>query len=158
MDFNHHRSRSTGIRTFHVHFRGRLDVTLESRFVDRYAKRPTASDVLASLYSFRTLLKHLVMKDLKLKYRGSFFGFLWSLANPLLMIVAYSMAFTYILRIRGGFVFYLMVGLLSLSFFANSIGMATGAIVENSGLLKSVAFPRRFCRSRRCSLILLNTC
>jgi ABC-type polysaccharide/polyol phosphate export permease len=114
-----------------------------SRFVDRYAERPTASDVLVTLYRFRTLLKHLVLKDLKLKYRGSFFGFLWSLANPLLMIVVYWMAFTYILRIRGsGFVFYLMIGSLSWTFFAASAGMATGAIVDNPGLLKSVAFPR----------------
>ena len=40
----------------------------------------------------------LVLKDLKLKYRGSVFGFLWSLANPLLMIVVYTVAFTFILR------------------------------------------------------------
>ena len=53
-----------------------------------------------ALYRYRELLKKLVLKDLKLKYRGSVFGFLWSLANPLLMIVVYTVAFTYILRIR----------------------------------------------------------
>ena len=71
------------------------------------------------------------------------FGFLWSLANPLLMIVVYTVAFTYILRIRSeGFVFYLMLGLLSWTFFASSAAMSTGAIVDNAGLLKSVLFPR----------------
>jgi ABC-2 type transport system permease protein len=111
--------------------------------VERYAETATLSATLASLYEYRDLLRNLVIRDLKLKYRGSVFGFLWSLVNPLLMIIVYSMAFTHILRIRSeGFVFYLMLGLLSWTFFANSAGMSTGAIVDNTGLLKSVVFPR----------------
>ena len=75
-----------------------------------------------SLYSYRELLKNLVIKDLKLKYRGSVFGFLWSLVNPLLMIVVYTLAFTFILRIRSErFIFYLMLGQLGWTFFANSV-------------------------------------
>jgi lipopolysaccharide transport system permease protein len=78
-----------------------------------------------------------------LKYRGSVFGFLWSLANPLLMTVVYTIAFTYILRIRTeAFVFYLLLGVLAWTFFANSASMSTGAIADNAGLLKSLRFPR----------------
>jgi ABC-2 type transport system permease protein len=99
--------------------------------------------VVVNLYQYRELLKRLVVKDLKLKYRGSVFGFLWSLLNPLLMILVYTVAFTFILRIRGeGFVFFLMLGQLSWALFASSATMSTGAIVDNSGLLKSVLFPR----------------
>src|SRR5687767_773797 len=68
--------------------------------VDR-ADEMTLGAVLVSLYRYRNLLKTLVLKDLKLKYRGSVFGFLWSLANPLLMIVVYTLAFTFILGIRS---------------------------------------------------------
>lgn len=111
--------------------------------IDRTAELTTVGGVVGSLYRYRELLKNLVLKDLKLKYRGSVFGFLWSLANPLLMIVVYTLAFTFILRVRSeGFVFYLMLGLLSWTFFANSAGMSTGAIVDNAGLLKSVLFPK----------------
>jgi lipopolysaccharide transport system permease protein len=111
--------------------------------VDRAAQRTTLGGTVTSLYRYRALLKNLVFKDLKLKYRGSMFGFLWSLVNPLLMIVIYTLAFTYIMRIRGkGFVFYLMLGQLSWSFFSNSATMSTGAIIDNAGLLKSVFFPR----------------
>ena len=111
--------------------------------VDRAAETTTLRAVVVSLYSYRELLKNLVLKDLKLKYRGSVFGFLWSLVNPLLMIVVYTIAFTFILRVRSkGFVFYLMLGQLSWTFFASSAAMSTGAIVDNSGLLKSVLFPR----------------
>ncbi|HXH07148.1 MAG TPA: ABC transporter permease [Vicinamibacterales bacterium] len=116
---------------------------MASDMVDRAQEVTTVAGVVASLFGYRELLKNLVLKDLKLKYRGSVFGFLWSLANPLLMIVVYTVAFTYILRIRTeGFVFYLILGLLSWSFFSSSASMATGAIVDNSGLLKSVFFPR----------------
>lgn len=111
--------------------------------VDRSAETSTLRAVVFSLYNYRELLKNLVLKDLKLKYRGSVFGFLWSLINPLLMIVVYTIAFTFILRIRSrGFVFYLMLGQLSWTFFASSASMSTGAIVDNAGLLKSVLFPR----------------
>jgi lipopolysaccharide transport system permease protein len=103
----------------------------------------TLGAVLGSLYRYRGLLRALVLKDLKLKYRGSVFGFLWSLANPLLMIVVYTIAFTVILGIRNKmFVFYLMLGQLSWSFFASSASMATGSIAENGGLLRTVLFPR----------------
>ena len=111
--------------------------------VDRTAEMTTLTAVIVSLYKYRELLKNLVLKDLKLKYRGSVFGFLWSLVNPLMMIVVYTIAFTFILRIRSeGFVFYLMLGQLSWTFFASSAAMSTGAIVDNAGLLKSVLFPR----------------
>lgn len=110
--------------------------------VDR-AEEMTLGAVLTGLYRYRGLLKMLVLKDLKLKYRGSVFGFLWSLANPLLMIVVYTIAFTFILRIRNEmFVFYLMLGQLAWSFFASSAMMSTGSIVDNAGLLRTVLFPR----------------
>ena len=113
-----------------------------AELVDR-ADEMTLGTVLVSLYRYRNLLKALVLKDLKLKYRGSVFGFLWSLANPLLMIVVYTLAFTFILGIRSEmFVFYLMLGQLGWTFFASSVMMSTGSIVDNSGLLRTVVFPR----------------
>ena len=113
-----------------------------AELVDR-ADEMTLGAVLVSLYRYRGLLKALVLKDLKLKYRGSVFGFLWSLANPLLMIVVYTLAFTFILGIRSEmFVFYLMLGQLAWAFFASSAMMSTGSIVDNAGLLRTVLFPR----------------
>jgi lipopolysaccharide transport system permease protein len=103
----------------------------------------TLGAMLASLYRYRGLLKTLVLKDLKLKYRGSVFGFMWSLVNPLLMIIVYTVAFTVILGIRNEmFVFYLMLGQLSWTFFAGAATMATGSIVDNGGLMRTVLFPR----------------
>ena len=121
----------------------RLADDVPDDLIDRTQEATTVGSIVTSLYSYRELLRNLVIKDLKLKYRGSVFGFLWSLVNPLLMIVVYTVAFTYILRVRSeGFIFYLMLGLFSWTFFANSASMSTGSIVDNAGLLKSVFFPR----------------
>ena len=98
---------------------------------------------LAAVAHFRELIRNLVFKDLKLKYRGSLFGFLWSLMNPLLMLVVYMIAFTKIMEVRTeGFVFLLMLGIVAWTFFASSASMGAGAIVDNGGLLKTVHFPR----------------
>src|SRR3954471_17617929 len=113
-----------------------------AELVDR-ADEMTLGVVVVSLYRYRSLLKALVLKDLKLKYRGSVFGFLWPLANPLLMIVVYTLAFTFILGIHNKlFVFYLMLGQLAWTFFAHPPPLSTGWIVDNGGLLRTVVFPR----------------
>jgi ABC-type polysaccharide/polyol phosphate export permease len=110
---------------------------------DRTAEQHGLERTLRGLARYRHLLRNLVAKDLKLKYRGSVFGFIWSLANPLIMIAVYTVAFTYILRLRTpAFVFYLMLGILAWTFFANAIAMSTGSLVDNGGLVRSVWFPR----------------
>jgi ABC-2 type transport system permease protein len=95
-----------------------------------------------SLFCYRELVRNLVIKDLKLKYRDSVLGFLWSLANPLLLIVVYSFVFGHILR--GGppnFAYFLMVGILPWTFFAQALMMSTGSIVDNGNLIRKVALP-----------------
>lgn len=111
--------------------------------VDRATEARGIGRTLRGLGQYRHLLRNLVAKDLKLKYRGSVFGFVWSLANPLIMIAVYTVAFTFILRLRTpAFVFYLMLGVLAWTFFAGAIAMSTGALVDNGGLVRSVWFPR----------------
>jgi ABC-2 type transport system permease protein len=111
--------------------------------VDRTTERATLRGTLTSLVGYRELIKNLVLRDLKLKYRGSLLGFVWSLVNPLMMIAVYTVAFTYILRSRvEGFVFFVMLGTLAWSFFSSSASMSTGAVVDSGGLMKSVTFPR----------------
>ena len=96
--------------------------------IDRAAPHDSLGTTLTSLVRYRTLLRKLVLKDLKLKYRGSALGFLWSLVNPVVMIAVYSLAFRYILRSRTeGFVFLVLLGILAWTFFANAAMMSTGA-------------------------------
>jgi ABC-2 type transport system permease protein len=88
------------------------------------------------------LLVGLVRKDLRVKYQGSALGFLWSLANPLLLLVVYTFVFQVVLKSGVPlFGFYLLSGLLVWNAFAGSVGTACGAVVANGGLVKKVRFP-----------------
>jgi ABC-2 type transport system permease protein len=88
------------------------------------------------------LLTGLVRKDLKVKYQGSVLGFLWSLANPLLLLVVYTFVFQVVLKSGiPQFGFFLLSGLLVWNMFAGAVGTSTAAVVGNSGLVKKVRFP-----------------
>ncbi|HEV8341181.1 MAG TPA: ABC transporter permease [Candidatus Binatia bacterium] len=94
------------------------------------------------IFSYHELIKNLVLKDLKLKYRDSTLGFLWSLANPLLLILVYSFVFTQMLRVDiPNFPFFLLVGILPWNFFAQSLMMSTGSILDNANLIRKVWLP-----------------
>ena len=95
-----------------------------------------------ALFAYRELIRNLVIKDLKLKYRDSVLGFLWSLLNPLLLILVYSFVFGHIMK--GGptnLAYFLMVGILPWNFFAQSLMMSTGSIVDNGSLIRKLALP-----------------
>ena len=116
---------------------------IEMDMIDRAEPLDSFATTLVALVRYRTLLQKLVLKDLKLKYRGSVLGFLWSLVNPLVMMAVYSLAFKYIMGNRTeGFVFLVLLGILAWTFFANAAMMSTGSIADSGSLLKSVFFPR----------------
>jgi homopolymeric O-antigen transport system permease protein len=95
-----------------------------------------------TLFRYRELIRNLVVKDLKIKYRDSTIGLLWSLVNPLLLILVYSFVFSHILKAEiANFSYFLLTGILPWNFFAQSIMMATGSIVDNGGLIRKVAVP-----------------
>lgn len=88
------------------------------------------------------LLTGLIGKDLKVKYQGSFLGFLWSLANPLVLLVVYTFVFGVVLGSGiPRFGYYLLSGLLVWNAFSGSVAMATDSVVANAGLVKKVHFP-----------------
>lgn len=98
---------------------------------------------LTDIWAYRELLVGLVRKELKVKYKNSSLGFLWSLVNPLLYLVVFSVAFQVILRAGiPSFPVYLLSGLLVWNFFSSGISAGTSAVVVNAGLVKKVWFPR----------------
>jgi ABC-2 type transport system permease protein len=89
------------------------------------------------------LLAELVRKDLKVKYKNSALGFVWSLANPLLYLAVFTLVFSFFLP-NGvpWFAVLFMSGFLVWSFFNGATLHATGAVVGNANLVKKVRFPR----------------
>lgn len=88
------------------------------------------------------LLNQLIRKDLKVKYQGSTLGFVWSLANPLLLLGIYYLIFAVVFD-NGvpDYHVYLMAGLLAFTAFSQGVSGASGSVVSNAGLVKKVRFP-----------------
>jgi len=93
--------------------------------------------------AYRQMLESLVLTDLRTRYKGSFFGFLWTLLNPLLMLMIYSLVFKYVMRVQlENYTTYLFIGLIVWTLLSQSILSGAGAIIRNSGLVKKIYFPR----------------
>jgi ABC-2 type transport system permease protein len=99
---------------------------------------------LKDLWLHRELLWNMTVKELKVKYKRSVLGFLWSFMNPLIMLAVFSLVFTILVKNNEmqWFVVYLMSGLLTWLFFVNSLMQSVGCVVGNAGLVKKVYFPR----------------
>jgi len=98
---------------------------------------------MQELWVFRELVQNLVTRNLKVRYRNSVLGVVWSLLNPLLMMLVFTAVFT-VMRGEdvGIYPVFILVGLLPWQFFANSVAGATGSIVSNAHLINKVYFPR----------------
>lgn len=98
---------------------------------------------IKEIYASKELLINLTSKELKLKYRNSVLGFLWSFLNPILMLFVYTFAFKLILnQTTPHFTVFLLCGLLPWNFFAAAVMGSTTSIIGNANLIKKVYFPR----------------
>lgn len=98
---------------------------------------------LQELKSYRYLLRNLVIRDLKARYKNSVLGILWSLLNPLGMMLVFTLLFT----VMGNdstrqFPVFVLVGLIPWNFFTGSLISGTTAVTGNASLVKKVYFPR----------------
>ena len=98
---------------------------------------------VTAIWLYRELLFGMTRKELRVQYKDSALGFLWSMLNPATNLLVYFVVFQLILK-NGipHFAIYLMSGVLVWNFFAASVGGATGSIVNNANIIKKVAFPR----------------
>ena len=98
---------------------------------------------LQQLYDYRHLLKQLVMKDIKLKYRRSFLGYVWSVLNPLLVMVVMLLVFSHMFRSNiENFPAYLIIGQTLFNFMSEATSQAIFSITGNASLLKKVYVPK----------------
>ena len=86
---------------------------------------------------------YLVRTEIKVKYKNSFLGLIWSMLSPAMTLVVYTLVFGVFLK-NGipNFVIFLFSGLLLWNFFQTGVITATGVVVNNAGLVKKVSFPR----------------
>jgi ABC-type polysaccharide/polyol phosphate export permease len=98
---------------------------------------------LVELYDYRELIRNLVVRDLKVRYKNSVLGILWSLLNPLLMTIVFTIVFSLMLRSDiPNYPVFFMCAYLPWSFLSESVMGGTSSIVANAHLIKKVYFPR----------------
>lgn len=99
---------------------------------------------LTEVYVHRDLIRNFAARNLKLRYKGSLLGFVWSFLTPLLQMLVYVVVFSVILRVETDYPFpiFLLSGLLPWIFFQTSLMLASGAVIENANLIKKTYFPR----------------
>lgn len=98
---------------------------------------------LREIIAYRDLLWNLVVRDLKARYKSSVLGYLWSLVNPLLLMVVFTVLFKVFLKSPiPNFPVFIIVGLLPWNFCATSVSGAVSSITGQSALIKKVYFPR----------------
>ena len=106
---------------------------------------------LKELLSSRELLAYLTLREIRGKYKRTVFGQLWSLANPIALMIIYTFVFGFIFRLKPAagdpsgldvFALWLLCGLLPWSFVANVVNSGVSSLVWNAGLIQKVSFNR----------------
>ncbi|MFN8491946.1 MAG: ABC transporter permease [Caldilineaceae bacterium] len=100
---------------------------------------------LRALFHYRELVRNLVVSELKARYKASVLGFVWSLLNPLGMMLVFTVVFSFLLtdnkRVEK-YPLFLLCGLLPWNYFSAAVMSSVNSVVANANLVKKVYFPR----------------
>lgn len=100
-------------------------------------------DRLNTFHHYKPLLEQLVLKDIKLKYRRSFLGYVWSILNPLLIMIIMVLVFSNMFRFDiANYPVYLIIGQTIYNFVSESTNQAMWSITGNAALLKKTYVPK----------------
>lgn len=101
------------------------------------------STYIQNFKKYQPLLNELIARDIKTKYRRSLLGVLWTILNPLLMMVVLSVVFSNLFRFDiEYFPVYLLSGQLIFNFFSESTTNAMSSIIANGPLIRKIYVPK----------------
>ena len=123
------------------------------RRAQRAARRATGTRIvtptisvrkrLREIWLSRELLIYLVRTEIKVKYKNSVLGLVWSMIAPAMTLAIYFFVFQIVLGNKmPNFVIFLFAGLLLWNLFSLGVLTGTGVVVNNAGIVKKVSFPR----------------
>ncbi len=94
--------------------------------------------------AYRYLYEQMVRRELRQKYKGSLLGVLYYLVNPLVLMAAYALMFSYVLRYDriDDYPLFLLIGIAVWLFFSQSLLSAATSLIEQAALVRKVRFPR----------------
>jgi lipopolysaccharide transport system permease protein len=98
---------------------------------------------LRAFLDYRELLKCLVARDVSLRYKGSFMGFLWALLNPLMMMIIFTFVFTRILKMGiRNYPLFLFSAFIPWNFLQVTLATAAISITQYAPIISKIFFPR----------------
>ena len=98
---------------------------------------------IKELYAYREMIRMLIRRDLRGRYKGTFLGFVWTFLNPLLQFVVYAVVFSQIIKMNiEQFYIYLFIGFIPWYFFASTVPVGAGCVHAQSNLVLKIYFPR----------------
>ena len=99
----------------------------------------------AELFRYRELFLNLFQRELRVKYRGSVLGLIWTLVNPIMLMLGYWLLFSILLRAVSvdHYPLFVLSGLLTWIFFQQAIQMSCTSLLGHASLVKQVRFPRQ---------------
>jgi ABC-2 type transport system permease protein len=116
-----------------------VEADVEMRVI---ASRRSVRVHLGEIWTYRELLSGLVRRELKVRYKSSALGFLWSMAQPIFLLCVYSVVFSILGAGFEGFAIWLLAGLIVWTYVSTTLSKSVDAITVNQALVSKVAFPR----------------
>lgn len=106
-------------------------------------KRSYLLNAITAMQKYSFLIRQLVARDFKTKYKRSVLGMFWSFLNPLLMMCVQYFVFSTIFKNNiPNYAVYLLIGVVTFNFFNESCGMTLRSIVDNASLITKVYVPK----------------
>ena len=116
-------------------------------------------NIWTNFKKYQFLLKQLVTRDFKVKYKRSVLGVLWSLLNPVLQMVVMAIVFSNVFRfsMEGvNYLVYLLTGLVMFNYFSEASNLAMSSVVANFSLINKVYIPKYIFPLSKCLFVGIN--
>lgn len=116
-------------------------------------------NVMINLKKYSFLLKQLVSRDFKVKYKRSVLGIVWSLLYPILTMAVMAIVFSNVFKFSTpgvSYLAYLMTGLIMFNYFSEASNLAMSSVVGNFGLLNKIYIPKYIFPLSKCLFVGIN--
>lgn len=114
---------------------------------------------ITELWEYRGLIAKIAVTDLKVRYKSSVLGILWSLLQPLLMFLVLYVVFSSVFANRSiqNYPLFLLLGIITWGFLDKASNFSLGSIINRPNLVKKIYFPREVLVISSCLTALMMT-
>lgn len=116
-------------------------------------------NIFANFKKYSFLMKQLIIRDFKIKYKRSVLGVVWSLLYPVLMMAVMAVVFSQMFKFKTegtNYIVYLMTGLIMFNYFSEASNTAMTSVVTNFGLINKVYIPKYIFPFAKCLFVCIN--